>query len=394
MAALAKQGDGKAMSSELANAVREICDTISKKVDRAYVFACGRKRERPEKLWDLWAESGLLGIGVDEKYGGLGGGITEVVLAHDLLYQHGLVMPETITSHMVRHSLLHFGSEEQKQRYIPPTVTGKEFFAFAVTEADAGTNTFNIKTNAKKNADGDYIVNGEKIYITAFAEADHALLVARTGQPDKQKRTAGLSLFIVDPKAAGISTTVMDIGHYVPDKNYIVHFDDVVVPAGNLVGNEGEGLQAMFACLNSERVLSSGMAVGLADHALARGVEYAKTRAPFGTPIGAYQSIQHPMAMAKAQIEAARALLYKACEKLEAGDNAGLEANMSKLLTAEAFKAAIDITTTAFGGASMDLTQDLIPFYLLAKLQEVAPVNNNIVKSFIAQQALGLPRSS
>ena len=381
------------MTSELMQAVRDICDTISKRVDRAYVFECGRRKERPEELWKLWAETGLLGVGVPEEYGGLGGGITEVVLAHDLVHQHGLIMPETVTNHMVRHPLLKYGTEAQKQRYIPPTVTGEEFFAFAVTEPDAGTNTFKIKTAAKRQADGNYVLNGQKIYITAFAEANHALVVARTGEPDKATRSSGLSLFIIDPKWSGISTTLMDIGHYVPDKNYIVHFDDVVIPAENILGEEGRGLDALFSCLNSERLLSSGMAVGLADYSLNRGVEYAKVRAPFGQPIGAYQSIQHPMAVAKAHIEAARCLMYSACAKLDAGETAGLESNMVKLLTSEAFKAAIDITTTAHGGASMDLSQDLIPFYLLAKLQEVAPVNNNIIKSFIAQQALGLPRS-
>lgn len=381
------------MTSELSQAVREICGTISKKVERSYVFACGRKRERPDALWQMWADTGLLGIGVPEEYGGLGGGLTEVVLAHDLLHQHGLIMPETVTNHMVRHPLLKYGTEAQKQRYIPPTVTGEEFFAFAVTEADAGTNTFKIKTTAKRQPDGSYRLNGEKIYITAFTEASNALVVARTGEANKETKQSGISLFFLDPRSPGISATAMDIGHYVPDRNYIVHFDDVVIPAENLLGPEHRGLEALFSSLNSERVLSSGMAIGLADHSLSRGVEYAKIRAPFGQPIGAYQSVQHPMAMAKAHIEAARCLLYSACAKLDAGENAGLESNMAKLLTAEAYKAAIDITMTTYGGAAMDLTQDLIPFYLLAKLQEVAPVNNNIVKSFIAQQALGLPRS-
>lgn len=381
------------MTAELREAVREICDTISRKIDRAYVFECGRKKERPDNLWQMWADTGLLGVGVPEEYGGLGGGIYEAVLAHDLLHQHGLIMPETITSHMVRHPLLHYGTEEQKRRYIPPTVTGEEYFSFAVTEADAGTNTFKIKTTAKRRDDGSYVLNGEKIYITGFLESDHCLVVARTGAADKAKKTAGMSLFIIDPKWAGVSATEMDIGHYVPDKNYIVHFDDVVIPAENLLGDEGAALNVLFSSLNSERLLSAGMALGLADHSLNRGVEYAKTRAPFDQPIGAYQSIQHPMALAKAHIEAARCLMYSACEKLDGGGNAGLESNMAKMLASEAFKEAIDITTFAYGGATMDLSSDLIPFYLLAKHMTVAPVNNAIILSFIAQQALGLPRS-
>jgi acyl-CoA dehydrogenase len=381
------------MTSELSSAVRQICDTIAKKVDRSYVFECGRRRDRPDKLWRLWADTGLLGVGVSEQYGGLGGGLTEAALAHDLLHQHGLIMPETVTNHMVRVPLLKFGTEEQKRRYIPPTVTGEEFFAFAVTEADAGTNTFKIKTTARRQKSGSYLLNGQKIYITSFRESTHALVVARTSDPDKAARTSGLSLFIIDPNWAGISATMMDIGHYAPDKNYIVHFDDVSVPEANILGFEGRGIEALFDCLNPERLLTAALALGLADYTLGRGVEYAKVRAPFGQPIGAYQSVQHPMAMAKAHIEAARGMMYDACAKHDAGQNIGLEANMVKLLSTEAFKSAIDITMTTFGGASMDLSQDLIPFYVFAKLQEVAPVNNNIIKSFIAQQALGLPRS-
>jgi acyl-CoA dehydrogenase len=381
------------MSSELSQAVRDICDTISKRIERSYVFECGRKKERPEALWRMWAETGLLGVGVPEEFGGLGGGITEVVLAHDLLHQHGLIMPETITSHMVRHPLLHFGTEEQKRRYIPPTVTGEEFFSFAVTEADSGTNTFKIKTRATRKNNGNYLLNGEKIYITGFVESDHCLVVARTSEPNKATRSSGMTLFIIDPDWEGISTTEMDIGHYVPDKNYIVHFDDVEIPAENILGEEGGALDALFSCLNSERLLSAGMAIGLADYSLNRGVEYAKIRAPFDQPIGAYQAIQHPMALAKAHIEAARCLMYSACEKLDAGESAGLESNMAKMLASEAYKEAIDITTFAHGGATMDLSSDLIPFYLLAKHMTVAPVNNAIIKSFIAQQALGLPRS-
>ncbi|MFY9328184.1 MAG: acyl-CoA dehydrogenase family protein, partial [Georgfuchsia sp.] len=185
----------------------------------------------------------------------------------------------------------------------------------------------------------------------------------------------------------------MDLAVYLPEKNYVVNFDDVVVPAENILGAEGRGIEALFDCLNPERLLVAAMNLGQADHVLNRAVEYAKVRAPFDAPIGSYQSVQHPMAIAKTRIEAARGMLYKAAQKYDEGKNIGLEANMVKYLSAEAFKCAADIAATAFGGSYADLSQDIIPFYLLAKLNENAPINNNIVLSFIAQQALGLPKS-
>lgn len=348
------------LSNDLCRSIKETCDVIARKFDRAQLYAYARKNERCEPLWRLWADTGLLGVGVPEEFGGLGGGLTEAVLVHDLMCRRGLMMLETITNHMVRHTLLAHGTGAQKQRYIPPTLTGEAFFSFAITEADAGTNTFAIKTGAKKNESGDFVLNGQKAYITAFLESNHAVVVTRTGDLTSE-RASGLSLLIVDPKSPGISATAMDIGLYMPERHYIVHFDDVIVPKENLIGQEGRGLEALFACLNSERLLAAGKSIGLADYALSH---------------------------------AARCFMYDACGKVDNGEgDVGLQANMVKLLTNEAYKAATDITMTAFGGSAADLSQDLIPFYLHAKLMEAGPVNNNILKSQIAEKALGLPRS-
>ncbi|AYH43522.1 acyl-CoA dehydrogenase family protein [Azoarcus sp. DN11] len=379
--------------NEAMHAVREICSTIIKKVDRPYVLESAKKRERPEKLWRLWADTGLLAIGLPEEYGGVGGKMSEVVLAHDLLHSAGLFLPLTIPNYMVRFPLLKHGTEEQKRRYLPPTATGEEFFAFAITEPDSGTNTFKIRTNAKRQPSGDYLLNGQKMYITGWDEAGHAMVVARTAPRDPNNRTEGLSLFIVDTKSKGISTTLMDIAVYMPDRNFIVNFDDVVVPAENLLGVEGRGIDALFDCLNPERLLAGGMNVGLAEHVLNRGVEYAKVRAPFDVPIGAYQSVAHPMAIAKTRIDAARLMLYSAAEKYDAGEKIALQANMVKWLTSDALTQAANIAANAHGGMFADLSTDLIPFYLQAKMSEIAPINNSIILSFIAQQGLGLPKS-
>ena len=173
----------------------------------------------------------------------------------------------------------------------------------------------------------------------------------------------------------------------------MVRLLNVVLPASALVGEEGKGLNILFESLNSERLLVAAMNVGQADYVLNRAVEYAKMRAPFGAPIGSYQSIQHPMARAKTYIESARTMMYLAAEKHDRGEPMGLDANMVKILTSEAFKMAAEIAMTTFGGAGVDVSQDILPFYIAAQNNTVAPVNNQIVLSFIAEKALGLPKS-
>jgi len=377
--------------SEILQSIDETCDAIKKRIDRAYLAQCGRTGEWPEKLFRLWADTGLLAIGLPEAYGGAGGNLREVVYAHDQIFQAGLMMGSTVTNHMVRLPLLKHGTEAQKQKYLPATAAGERYFAFAVTEPDAGTNTFKIRTSARKMPNGEYRLNGTKCFITGFSHASDALVVARTTNPENN--STGLSLFIVDTKTKGISATPMDIGLYFPDKHYVVNFDDVVVPAENILGGEGKGLDALFDCLNPERLLVGALCLGVADYVLGRAAEYAKTRAPFDVPIGKYQSVQHPMAIAKARITAARALMYSACEKYDSGQSAGLESNMVKYLASDVCKFTTDIAMTTFGGSAFDMATDLIPFFLHAKLNEVAPVNNNIILSFIAQKGLGLPKS-
>lgn len=375
------------------SAVREICAAIAKRVDRAYIAECGRKNEFPQKLWQLWVDTGLLSMGLPEEYGGTGGTLHDIVLAIDLLHRDGLMLPLAVPNFMSREPLLHHASEAQKRRYLPPTATGEEFFSFGITEPDSGTNTFKIKTTALRQPDGSFLLNGQKTYQTAFVESAHCLLVARTSPLDATDRKHGISLFIVDTKLAGISATQMNIGMYLPEKNYQTYFDNVRLPAEALVGEEGKGLAILFESLNSERLLVAAMNVGQADHVLNRAVEYAKVRAPFNAPIGSYQSIQHPMARAKTYIEAARTMLYQAAEKHDRGEVIGLEANMVKILSSEAFKMAAEIAMTTFGGAGVDVTQDILPFYIAAQNNTVAPVNNQIVLSFIAEKALGLPKS-
>lgn len=379
--------------SEHLDAIRQICTDIAKRVDRTYMAEQGRKREPADKLWDLWVETGLLGIALPEEYGGIGGDMTDLAHAIDWLGQDGLFLGNVVPNFMSRIPLIKHGTDAQKKSLLPGTASGDVVFSFAITEPDAGTNTFKIRTTAIEQSDGTYLLNGTKHFITGFTDSTHCLVVARTQPYDAASRTKGISLFIIDPKADGISASQMDIGIYLPEKNWVVNFDDVRLPADSVLGEKGNGLGVMFDCLNPERMMVTAANVGQADYVLAKAADYARSRAPFDTPIGAYQSVQHPMAAAKVNIEGARALLYKATALFSDGGEVGLDANMAKYLASTAYVQATNAAAMAFGGGFADLEQDIIPFFLQAKLNEVAPVNNNIVLSHIAQNALNLPKS-
>lgn len=379
--------------SENLDGIRQLCTEIAKRVDRSYMAEQGRKREPADKLMDLWVEAGLLGIALPEEYGGIGGDMTDLACAIDWLAQEGLFLGNVVPNFMSRIPLVKHGTQEQKDAILPATANGDAVFSFAITEPDAGTNTFKIRTTASKQSDGSYLLNGTKHFITGFTDSTHCLLVARTEPYDPDHRTRGITLFLIDPNTDGISATQMDIGVYLAEKNYVVSFDNARVPAGSVLGEEGNGLGVMFDCLNPERMMVTASNVGQADYVLNKAAEYARNRAPFDVPIGSYQSVQHPMAVAKVNIEAARALLYKATALFDQGGEVGLDANMAKYLSSTSFVQATNASAMAYGGGFADLEQDIIPFFLQAKLNEIAPVNNNIVLSHIAQNALNLPKS-
>lgn len=373
--------------------IREVCASITRQISREYMAQCSRARETPVELWRVMRETGLFGLGVPAEYGGLGGHLSEVALALDLLGQGGLMPFRFVTTQMARTTLRHHGNDEQKQRYLVPAAAGEITFAFALTEADAGTNSFNIRTTATRQPNGDYVINGSKMWITGIHEADFAIVVTRTSKYDPATKKSGFSVFIVDPKSKGISLGAIDIGLHMADRSWVVNFDDVHVPAANMVGEEGRGMEALFDCLIPERLLAAGMNVGLATFVLNKTAEFARHRAPFGEPIGKYQGVQIPMAEALAQTEGARALAYQACAKFDAQIDSGMESDMARFLSAEAYLKAADLAMNTHGGAACDMEQDVIPLYLYAKFQSIAPINRNVCLAAIAQREFGFPKS-
>lgn len=376
------------------DSIRQACEGVTRRIDRKYLAECGRKNEFPGKLWEAMIKAGLLQLGISEEYGGMGGGLTELAYAMDTLSQAGLMPVIMVPNGLARIPILKHGTESQKKKYLPPTTTGEKIFCFCITEPNAGTNTFKIETKAIRQPNGDYLLNGQKLFITSFDVADQALVVARTTLfKEVKNRREGLSLFIVDTKAEGVESHRQDIGLYLAEKQFSVFFEDVVVPKENLIGEEGQGIRYLFDGLNPERLLAVAGQVGSADFVIKKAVEYANVRAPFDKPIGSYQAIQHPLAHAKASVEATRLMLYEACRKFDSGGDAGVPASYAKLLASEALSEASDIAMQAHGGYAFDVEYDVLPFYLLARASRVGPVNNEMMLNFIGEHVLGLPKS-
>jgi len=375
-------------------ALLDAVDGVVKQMDMDYYRSCCRKNEFPEMLWELAEKQGLIGIGVPEELGGTGGGVAETCVMIEALARSGYALQQFVILNMVRSTLLKFGTKEQIEKYVQGSLDGKMRICFAITEPDAGSNSLNMKSLATRQPDGSYRLNGSKVYISGFGDADYCLIVVRTTPAkDVTDRRHGISLFVLDTKSAGISKTPMDLATNAPDKQWSLHFDDVVIPAENIVGEEGKGVNYMFHALNPERMTVASLCVGRGDFVLGKAVEYAKIRAPFGAPIGSYQSIQHPLAYAKTQLEAAKLMRDHAMSLYDAGKDCGTEANMAKIVASEAFYKAAEIAMQAHGGSSMDYNNDVVLHFNASRLVQVAPVSNNMALNYISERVLGLPKS-
>jgi acyl-CoA dehydrogenase len=307
----------------------------------------------------------------------------------------GMPLALYILTVFARETIIRHGTPAQNHALVAPTVTGEQRMCFAITEPDAGTNTFNISTFAERQPSGDYVLNGQKIFISAIDVSDTVMVVTRTTRlADVADKRQGLSLFVVDTKTAGIELQPIDIGITMPDRQFTVFFTDVRVPADRLIGDEGEGFRYVFDALNSERLLAAAWALGVGDYALAKAVAYARERAPFGKPIGAYQGVQHPLANAKVKLDAARLMMYTAAQAFDGGAAVGYLANSAKLLASTAAVEACDAAIQTHGGYAFDNAVDVHSLWAIARLLKIAPVNNEVILNYIGEHVLRLPRSS
>lgn len=374
--------------------IQEATRGVTAQYDRAYILQCIKEDRFPDELWAKLGEFGLLGLSIPEEYGGSGGGVLEITALNEALALAGVPTLFLVVTGLGRVPIVRNGTPEQIKKYVTPTCTGEKKMCFAITEPNAGTNSFAMTTLAQPNGKGGWTLNGQKVFISGARDADFMLVVARTTRAAEVKnRTEGMSLFVVDMKTPGIKLQQLNIQVETAERQYMVFFDNVELPADALIGEAGKGAKAMFEGLNSERLLAAGAALGLGDYALAKAVAYSKDRKPFGKPIGSYQALQHRMAMAKAQLEAARLMTYSAAERFDAGEDAGAHANMAKLLGSQAAVAAVEAALQTHGGYGFDRDYDIVTLWPMVRLLEIAPINNEMLLNYIGEHVLGLPKS-
>ena len=373
--------------------LRDTVARIVAKYGHDYYQKCSATGEPMQDLWDELGRNGYLGLNIAEEYGGSGAGLTQQAIVSEELAAGGCPELAMVLSQGIAGSVFgRHGTEEQKQQYLPGIASGEKKFVFALTEPDAGSNSHNVSTTATRDGD-DYIVNGTKYYISGVDHCDNFLLVARTGTDEKTGRGL-LTLFVVDPDVEGLTRELIPTALSAPERQFTLFFDNVRIPADRVVGEVNKGLVPLFDGLNPERVLSAVICTGIARYAIDKACRYVKERTVWGTtPIGSYQAVQHPLAAAKIELEAARGMTWKAGALYDAGLPAGEAANMAKYLASKAGHHALDTAIQVHGGNGLALEYGLADLWSIVRLQQIAPVSSEMVLNHIAQHTLGLPRS-
>ncbi len=372
-------------------AVRDLCADYPD----AYWRELDARHEYPTAFVKALTEGGWLGCLIPAEYGGAGLGITEASIILEEINRAGGNSATAHAQMYVMGTLLRHGSEEQKRRYLPGIASGEiRLQAFGVTEPNAGSETTRIETTAVRKGDR-YIINGQKVFISRVQYSDLMLLLARTTPYAELKdKTEGLSVFIVDMrKAPPEQLTVQPLRTMINHHTTQLFFQDLEVPAENLVGAEGRGFRYIVDGMNAERILVAAEAIGDGRWFVDRASRYASERVVFGAPIGANQGVQFPIAQAYAQIEAADLMRFKAASLFDAGQRCAAEANMAKLLASQASWAAANACLDAHGGYGFVSEFDVERKFRETRLFMTAPVNNNLVLAFLGQNVLGMPKS-
>ena len=373
---------------DLRKAVAQVCDDFGPR----YYTERAEARESTAELWQALGKQGFIGINIPEEYGGGGAGLEELTVVCEESAARGTpLLLLLVASAICGEVIATFGSEEQKQEWLPRLADGTGKVVFAITEPDAGSNSHKLSTVATRDGD-HWVLKGTKYYISGVDEADAILVVARTGVDETTGR-GKLSLFIVDTDASGLDKQVIPVSVALPEKQFTLSFQDVRIPADRLVGAEGDGLRQVFHGLNPERITGAALCVGIGRHVLDQASAYATDRTVWDVPIGAHQGVAHALAKAKIEVELAALMTARAAWLHAHGLPAGEASNMAKYAAAEAALAATDAAIQTHGGNGVATEYGLLPYWGLARLLRIAPVNREMVLNFVAQHSLGLPRS-
>jgi alkylation response protein AidB-like acyl-CoA dehydrogenase len=377
------------------SALREATRSIASKFGPDYFQRVAQEGGQLTELWQALAGNGFVGVHLPEEYGGGGRGIYELAAVVEETAIAGCAPQAFIYSAGMAGPLLsRHGTQTVREEWVPRLASGESIISFALTEADAGSNTHNIRTRAVRNGD-TFVLNGTKQFITGVESADALVVAARTGTNEQTGR-ARISLFLVDKNSPGLTMSIIPTAIGMPEKSWTLFFDDVEVHESRLIGEEDRGLRATFDGLNAERVLVAAMTTGFAQYALAKAVRYAKERDVWGAPIGSHQGVAHPLARIHVEIEAARLMTQKAGILYDAkGDPTavGESANMAKLMAADSAIHSFDRAIHTHGGNGVTLEYQLVNYWFHVRLLKVAPVSEELVLSYIAQNTLGLPKS-
>ena len=371
--------------------VRQLCE----KFGEDYWLDMDRTNGYPTDFVKELTSSGYLGVLIPEEYGGAGLGVLEASAVMEEICRSGAHAGVCHAQMYVMGSVLRHGSDEQKKQYLPKIASGEiRMQSFGVTEPTTGTDTTSLKTTARKEGD-KYIVNGQKVWISRIQHTDLMILLARTTNKDEvAKKTDGLSAFILDvKKAEGNGLTIRPIESMINHHSCELFFDDLEVPAENLLGQEGKGFKVILDGMNAERVLIAAECVGDGRYFIDKASKYASERVVFGKPIGTNQGVQFPIARAHTQIEAAALMVEKAANLFDAGLPCGSEANMSKMLASEASWAAGDVCMQTHGGFAFAKEYHIERKFRETRLYQIAPISTNLILSFVGEHVLGMPRS-
>ena len=376
---------------EIERAVQSIC----KGFDADYWRTKDRDGGFPHDFHAAFAQAGWLGIAMPTEVGGSGLGITEAAIMMRTIAASGAGMSGASAIHMnifgLQPVVVH-GSAEQKQRWLPPMIAGKEKSCFGVTEPNTGLNTLRLKTRAVRQGDR-YVVNGQKVWISTAQVAHKILLLARTADPDPAAPSRGLSLFYTDLDRSKVEVREIDKhGRKAVDSNQLF-IDGLEIPVEDRIGEEGRGFEYILHGLNPERVLVAAEAVGLGRVALQRAALYANERIVFDRPIGKNQGVQHPLAERWIELEAADLLTMRAAWLYDQGKPCGAEANAAKYFAAEAGFKACETAVLTHGGMGYSREYHVERYLREAMLTRIAPISPQLILSFIAEKALGLPKS-
>ncbi|MGP3998991.1 acyl-CoA dehydrogenase family protein [Streptomyces sp. 8N706] len=375
--------------------LRAAVSALGARYGREYFAAVTREGRHTDELWTEAAELGYLGVNLPTEYGGGGAGIAALAIVLEELGAAGCPLLMLVVSPAICGTVIaRFGTAAQKQQWLPGLADGTRRMAFGITEPDAGSNSHRITTTARREeATGDWLLTGRKVFISGVDVADATLIVGRT----EDARTGRLKacLFIVPRDTPGFTRTPIDMELAAPEKQFELVLDEVRLPAEALVGDEDAGLLQLFAGLNPERVMTAAFALGMGRHALAKAVDYARTRTVWKDPLGAHQAIAHPLAQAHIELELARLMTQKAAHLYDAGEDlaAGEAANMAKYAAAEAAVKAVDQAVHTLGGNGLTRAYGLASMITASRVARIAPVSREMILNFVSHQSLGLPKS-